>query len=225
MAEPATEVHPPEARASGGGSGLGRKWHGIPVWGWVLGGTIVAVVGFKWWEGRKAKTAATSTASTTSTAGNCYDSQGNSVPCQGYTAASQYDTLLTAIQGLQQGTPATANTTAKTTAKTTASTTASTGTSTRLSQPGGLHLTIAGSTGVRLVWAPVAGATSYVAQLKQGGDNGTPVGQFTVTEPLANFGSLKPKTAYTALIWPQSQSAPGGPGSAQPHAEFEFTTS
>jgi len=221
VAEQAPEqTHRPEARAASGGSGLSRKWHGVPIWGWTVGGTVVAVVAWKWWRGRSAKSATAKTTATTAGTGSCYDSQGNSVPCQGYTAASQYDTLLQAIEDMQQGTPPTA----ATTAKTTASTTASTGTATKLPQPGGLHLTVSGATGVRLVWAPVVGATSYVAQLKQGGDNGTAVGQFVVTQPTANFGSLKPKTAYTALIWPQTSTSPGGPGSAQPHAEFEFTT-
>jgi hypothetical protein len=209
------EQHAPPAsgHAAGGGSGLGRKWHGIPVWGWTLGGTVVAVVAYKWWKGRGAAKAGT-TAGTTSTS-NCYDSQGNQVPCQGYTAASQYNTLLGAIQGLQNGNPGT------TAAKTTTTTSATSG---RLTEPGGLHLTIHGPTGVRVVWAPVPGAAGYAVQLKQGGDNGQPVQQFTVTQPVANFGSLKPKTAYTALIWPSSASVPGGPGTNQPHNEFEFTT-
>jgi len=95
----------------------------------------------------------------------------------------------------------------------------------RLSAPSGVHLTINGQTGVRLQWTPVTGATSYVAQCKLGGANGTTVnGPFTVTSPIANFGNLKPKTSYTALIWPGDSADPGGPGSNQPHAQYSFTT-
>ncbi len=95
----------------------------------------------------------------------------------------------------------------------------------RLSAPSGVHLTIDGKTGVRLQWTPVQGATSYVAQCKLGGPNGTGVnGPFTVTAPVANFGHLSPKRRYTALIWPGDPSDPGGPGSSQPHTEYSFTT-
>jgi len=95
----------------------------------------------------------------------------------------------------------------------------------RLGAPVGLHLTIDGRTGVRLQWGPVAGASGYVAQLRQGGDNGPVVtGPFGTSAAVANFGNLKPGTHYTALIWPSSSTAPGGPGSSQPHTEFGFTT-
>ena len=95
----------------------------------------------------------------------------------------------------------------------------------RLAAPVGVHLTIDGKTGVRLQWGPVAGAIGYVAQAKQGDRNGTTVnGPFGTTAPVANFGNLKPGTHYTALIWPSSAADPGGPGSAQPHTEFGFTT-
>jgi hypothetical protein len=95
----------------------------------------------------------------------------------------------------------------------------------RLTGPVGLHLTIDGRTGVRLQWGPVAGATGYVAQLRQGSDNGPVVsGPFGTTAAVANFGNLKPGTHYTALIWPSDAAVPGGPGSAQPHTEFGFTT-
>lgn len=95
----------------------------------------------------------------------------------------------------------------------------------RLSAPVGVHLTIDGRTGVRLQWGAVPGAAGYVAQCKQGTDNGPTVsGPFGTTSPVANFGNLRPGTHYTALIWPSSTASPGGPGSDQPHTEFGFTT-
>lgn len=95
----------------------------------------------------------------------------------------------------------------------------------RLSAPVGIHLTIDGRTGVRLQWGPVAGASGYVAQCKQGSDTGPTVnGPNHVSAPQADFGNLKPGTHYTALIWPSSATSQGGPGSAQPHTEFGFTT-
>lgn len=95
----------------------------------------------------------------------------------------------------------------------------------RLPAPVGIHLTIDGKTGVRLQWGPVAGATGYVAQCKQGGRDGPTVnGPNHVTAAQADFGNLKPGTHYTALIWPSDAADPGGPGSNQPHTEFGFTT-
>lgn len=99
------------------------------------------------------------------------------------------------------------------------------GTTTRLGAPVGVHLTIDGKTGVRLQWGAVSGATGYVAQCKQGSDNGPTVnGPNQTAGPQADFGNLKPGTHYTALIWPSSAASPGGPGSSQPHTEFGFTT-
>lgn len=101
----------------------------------------------------------------------------------------------------------------------------------RLSAPSGLHLTVDGATGVRLLWNPVAGANGYICQLKRGGNNGPTVnGPFFTTFrdpsglPGCNFGGLAGSTHYTALIWPSDSADPGGPGSNQPHAEFGFTT-
>ena len=91
--------------------------------------------------------------------------------------------------------------------------------------PTGVHLTIDGKTGVRLQWTAVPGATSYTCLCKQGGANGANVnGPFNVSAPVCNFGNLKSKTHYTALIWPGDQADPGGPGSNEPHVEFGFTT-
>jgi hypothetical protein len=95
----------------------------------------------------------------------------------------------------------------------------------RLAAPVGIHLTIDGKTGVRLAWGPVTGATGYVAQCKQGTAAGPTVnGPNHVGVPQADFGNLKPGIHYTALIWPSDAADPGGPGSAQPHTEFGFTT-
>jgi hypothetical protein len=94
----------------------------------------------------------------------------------------------------------------------------------RLTQPTGLGIQN-GKTGVRIRWTPVPGATSYTCQAKKGGRNGQSVnGPFTVMGPVCNFGGLKSKTQYTALIWPGDSTDPGGPGSNQPHVEFAFTT-
>lgn len=80
MAETETEHRPP---ATSGGTGLKKKWHGAPVWVWVLGGTVIAAVGYFEWKKRKgAKTGATTgTTTPTSGTGACYDMQGNLVPC------------------------------------------------------------------------------------------------------------------------------------------------
>jgi hypothetical protein len=129
------------------------------------------------------------------------------------------------------GTTGTGTASAGATGTTTGTTTAtgSTGTTTaaagRLATPSGTRIEINGKTGVRIGWNAVAGASNYVAQCTLGGPTGATVsGPFTVTAPVANFGSLKTATKYTALIWPGNAADPGGPGSAQPHAQFSFTT-
>ena len=68
------------------GLSLTQKWHGVPVWGWVVGGTIGTVFLVRWWKNRHgaagAGTSAASTSTGASTVANCYDITGALVPCQ-----------------------------------------------------------------------------------------------------------------------------------------------
>ncbi len=109
-------------------------------------------------------------------------------------------------------------------APTTTTTTTGTGTGTtatgRLPNVSGLHASAVYTNSAQVEWSPVAGATGYTAECKEGGDNGATVsGPFSVSNPVANFGGLKSKTKYTALIWPGD-----GKNVSQPHAECSFTT-
>jgi hypothetical protein len=227
--------HEAPHRAAGGG--LSRKWHGVPLWGWTLGGTVAAVVVLKWWRGRSSGSAGSSSSGTgTSTVQNCYDISGALVPCAQAAAnnASGAGDLGGTLGGIYTGSSGSGTSTGTGTGTSggTSSTTTSTGTtapsSGRLTAPMGLHLTNKGKTGVRVNWIKVPGATGYVALCKKGGANGKTVnGPFNVSasQTFANFGSLAPGTGYTAFVWPSSSTVEGGPGSNQPHAEFAFTTS
>lgn len=221
---------------AGAGSALTRKWHGVPVWGWTLGGTIAAVVAIKWWRGRNSGAAggSSSTGTGTSSVENCYDITGALVPCAQAAAnnASGGGDLGGTLGGILTGTTSTGTTTSTSTSTgTTTSTTTSTGTappaSGRLTMPVITGLPVKGKTGVRVAWLKVPGATGYVAQCKKGGENGQVVNgpnNIPASQTDANFGNLQPGTAYTALIWPSSSTIPGGPGSNQPHAQYGFTT-
>ena len=73
-------------------------WHGAPVWVWVVGGSVVAGLGYIWWRNRHAA-AATPAAPT---AGTAADSGQQTVPAYypgaGYGLdASQYQQLLNGI--------------------------------------------------------------------------------------------------------------------------------
>jgi hypothetical protein len=95
-----------------------------------------------------------------------------------------------------------------------------TGSTGRLPNVTGLHVSGLYTNSAQVSWNAVSGATGYTAQLKQGGDNGpTASGPFAVSKTVANFGGLKPKTKYTAMIWPGD-----GQNVSQPHAEISFTT-
>lgn len=224
----APEHDAPAGHAAGsGGGGLSRKWHHVPVWGWVLGGTVAAVVAIKWWRARSSSSAGSSSTGTSSVE-NCYDISGALVPCAQAAAnnASGAGDLGGTLGGIYTGSSSTGTGTG-----TSATGTSSTGTtapsSGRLTPPLGLHLTVDGKTGVRVNWLAVPGATGYVALCKQGSDNGQVVnGPFNTaaTQTFANFGSLKAGTKYTALVWPSSSTVQGGPGSNQPHAEYSFNT-
>ncbi len=236
----------PGGGAAGGGNVLARKFGPLPGWVW-LAGTVLIAGGIIYWRRKKAASAATTaTGTAASAAGGCTDASGNPVDC-GSTAAvsdigtSQWEALYTQQQGIQDtlqnvyallqgtqgGTPPPGGDTGGTAGTGSGTGTGGTGGGTPgpLPQPGGLHLTVNGPTGVRVSWTAVPGAVGYVAQLKEGGDNGKVVnGPFSTSNAYANFGGLHPSTHYTALIWPSSASQKGGPGTPQPHAEFEFTT-
>lgn len=95
----------------------------------------------------------------------------------------------------------------------------------RLSAPKALHVSAATSSSAQIAWDAVHGATGYTVQAKQGGANGaTASGPFSTNGPFANFAGLKPRTHYTAMVWPNGTSGPYGPGSAQPHSEVSFST-
>lgn len=227
----APERQAPE-HAAAGGSALSRKWHGVPIWGWTLGGTVAGVVVIRWWRNRKSASSSGSSSSGTGTSTeNCYDISGALVPCAQAAAnnASGAGDLGGTLGGIYTGSSGSGTPTG--TGGGTSSTTTSTGTtapsSGRLTPPLGLRLTVDGKTGVRVSWLPVPGATGYVALCKKGGNNGTPVnGPFNVgaNQTFANFGGLQPGTAYTALIWPSSSTIEGGPTSNQPHSEYGFKT-
>lgn len=241
MAETETETeHEGTAHRGGGGNALTRKWHGAPVWAWVLGGTVAAVVVVRIIRGRKAGGAGSSTGTSTNTA-NCYDVTGNLVPCPQAAATNAQIGSAGGLGGAlggfygsstSTGTGTSTGTTSGTTTSTSSGTSTTTGTATttppapgRLTAPMGLKLTIDGKTGVRLQWNSVPHATGYVCLAKKGDDNGQVVnGPFSTTEPVCNFGGLTAGTKYTALIWPSSATVQGGPGSNQPHAEYAFST-
>lgn len=232
-----TETGHAGGHAAAGGSGLTRKWHGVPLWGWTLGGTVAAVVAVRWWRNRHSGAAGSSSTGTgTSTVQNCYDISGALVPCAQAAAnnASGAGDMGGTLGGIYTGSSSSGTGTSTGTGGggTTTSTTTATGTtapsSGRLLPPVGLHLTVKGKTGVRVNWTGVPGAVGYVALCRKGGDNGQVVnGPFNVAakQTFANFGSLSAGTAYTAQVWPSSATIEGGPGSNQPHAEFAFTTS
>jgi hypothetical protein len=226
----------------GGGNVLTRKFGPLPGWAWlglVVGGAAVFIYI------RRKKAAAAATTPATGTTGGCTDANGNPVDCTSSAAVSDigttgWESLYTQQQGMEstlnniyallQGTQGSSTSpggdgTGTSGPPTGGGTGGTGGTGGPLPQPGGLHLTVDGPTGVRVAWTPVPGAVGYVAQCKQGGDNGKVVnGPFDTLNAYANFGGLKPSTAYTALIWPSSAGVKGGPGTPQPHAEFEFTT-
>lgn len=233
MADTEQDERQAPAHAGTGGSFLTRKWHGVPVWGWTLGGTIAAVVVIRWWRNRSASSSDTSGQDTSggTDTGNCYDISGALVPCAQAAAnnASGAGDLGGTLGGIYTGGDGSGSSTGDT--GTGDSGTPATGTtapsSGRLTPPLGLHLVSGGKTGVRVGWLAVPGATGYVAMCKRGGNNGTTVnGPFPVaaTQTYANFGGLKAGTQYTALVWPSSSTVEGGPGSNQPHAEYGFTT-
>lgn len=233
MADTDTEHERQAPEHGAGGGGLSRKWHGVPIWGWTLGGTVAAVVLVKWWRSRHSSGSGTSSSGTgTSTGGQCYDISGALVPCAQAAAnnAAGAGDLGGTLGGIYTGSSSSGTPTGTSSSGTTTSTTTSTGTpapSGRLLPPVGLHLTVRGKSGVRVNWVKVPGAVGYVALCKKGGANGQVVnGPFNVgaDQDFADFGGLKPGTAYTAFVWPSSATVEGGPGSNQPHAEFAFST-
>jgi hypothetical protein len=90
----------------------------------------------------------------------------------------------------------------------------------RLGNVAGLHASHVYSNSAQIQWSPVHGATGYTVECKQGSANGTTAsGPFAVSQTTANFGNLKAKTHYTALVWPGN-----GGSTSEPHAETSFTT-
>lgn len=105
MSEAAPESRPrpqavPAREVPGEGNVLTRKVGPLPTWAW-LG--IIALGGAGVWyfyKSRQASAAAAQTGTTTS-AGNCTDTSGNSVPCDQVDYGGQIATLQTEIQDLQ----------------------------------------------------------------------------------------------------------------------------
>ncbi len=235
---------PPDPRGSG--NILTRKLGPLPGWAWlglVVGGAAVII----YVRRKRAASASTGASGTAASSGGCTDAAGNPADCGSAAAVSdigtsQWEALYTQQQGMEstlqniyallqgtQGGPASPGGD-------------STGTSGPppgdsgggpgspppggpLPQPAGLHLTVNGPHSARLAWTAVPGADGYVWQLKEGGDNGKVIaGPTSVALTYAYFAGLKASTRYTALVWPSSPAQKGGPGTPQPHAEFEFTT-
>lgn len=218
-----------------------KKYFGLDRNQLIIAGAVgLGALGYILWRRYRAKQAAASASAAAPPATECVDANNNPVPCNPDAAGelgalqSELESALAAgaggtpIGGTTGGTIGGSDGSGGTASGGGTGTASGGGTTTitgRLSAPTGIQIPIRGKTGVRLTWSPVAGAQYYVAQCKKGGANGQVVnGPFRVSTPVANFGGLVTQTAYTALIWPGDAADPGGPGSAQPHVEFPFST-
>lgn len=229
-----TEAPEREQRTApkGGGAGLNKKLGPLPVWAWAVGGGALAAVAWKWWTGRKSK-AGTSGSSAptlgTQSINACYDQYGNTVPCQGYTAASQYDTLLAAIQGLQGGQGTSVPTTSTTTTPTTSTSPTPTSSSCPANQypaPSGVTAKAVSSTSASVQWNTLSGQacppSSYTVAVYQ--LNGKTVSYGTTSCPdqtggkcSATVTGLHPGWSYNVHVW-----ANGGKV-APPHASAKVS--
>lgn len=94
-------VGAPERQASGAGW-MTKKWAGLPVWGWALGGGLAVGVGFILWRRHVASLAASDTQDTTQQGTQSpYANPETIVPVNQGLSQRQYQDILDAISKIQ----------------------------------------------------------------------------------------------------------------------------
>ena len=238
MTEAAPERARPQAvparEAPGGGNVLTKKVGPLPTWAWLgiigIGGAAV----WYFYKSRQAKAAADSTGTTTAgSAGNCTDTNGDTVPCDQVDYGGQIATLQTEIQDLQgQDTGTSTSTSTGTTSTGTSTGTTSTGTSTGTTSTGttakppasgpglpgpvaGLRASKVNRTSVTLTWDKTAGATAYYVQLTY---QSKTIASRTVATTSTIFTGIRPDSSMDGHVSAKNASGQG------PTAQVAFHT-
>ena len=233
MSEAAPERTRPQAvppRETPGGNALTRKVGPLPTWAWLgiigIGGAAV----WYFYKSRQAKTAADSTGTATAgAAGNCTDTNGDTVPCDQVDYGGQVATLQTEIQDLQgqAATPGPAGATGPVGPAGAAGANGGTdvdaggGTTGGTSKPGvpgpvgGLRASKVARTSVTLAWDKTPGATAYTVQLTY---QSKTIASRTVATTSTIFTGIRPDSSMHGHVSARNASGQG------PTAEVAFHT-
>jgi hypothetical protein len=235
MSEAAPESTGPTAvpaRETGGQNVLMRKVGPLPTWAWLgiigIGGAAV----WYFYKSRQASAAAAQTGTTTAgSAGNCTDTNGDTVPCDQVDYGGQIATLQTEIQNLQgeAATPGPAGPAgpvgpagaAGAGAGTTPSGGGSPGGGTPAPKPGvpgpvaGLRASKVTRTSVTLSWSKTPGATAYYVQLTY---QSKTIASRTVATTSTIFTGIRPDSSMHGHVSAKNASGQG------PTAEVAFHT-